>query len=168
MPTQTVPPELIVKLQDTRDPATGEFPSLAMVANTLRIEYGYDVGRHAVLASAKRYRTAHGLPPAPNSRRHGHFPWKIPDEAHNDPNGYALHRVARLSLAKQNGGECQLHEVEQRAVDAFWRYLKRTGEDTVIAWDQAACRGTGGWLVRQREAGEEVWHGCMAVNPRPS
>lgn len=167
MPTATVDPKRIVELQDTPDPDTGEFRSLAEVAEQLTQECGYRVKRAAVHMAARRYRTKHGLPPAPNTMRKGHFPWTVPDEAHRDPTGYALHRIARIGLAEQAGEECNLHPDERKAVDRFWRYLRRQGPHAVIAWDAEACRGVGGWLVRHQEPGEEVWHGCMAVKPRP-
>lgn len=164
--TGKVDPRVIVELQDTPDPDTGQFRSIGAIRNILETEHGIVMTRAGVRQAAIRFRTRENLPPAPTTQ--GHFPsgWgPLPEEVHQtDATAFALHRIARRELARQNGGEAQFEETETRKVAAFERLLSRMGPATVVAWDREGS----GWVLRQRVEGEEVWFGVMAVKPYPS
>lgn len=168
--TGKVDPRVIVELQDTPDPDTGQFRSIGAIRNILEAEHGIRMTRAGVRQAAIRYRSRENLPPAPAVQ--GHFPpgWgPLPDEIHqSDATAFALHRIARRELARQNGGEAKFEETELRKVAAFERLLSRMGPATVVAWHAKANGGAGGWVLRQRVEGEEVWYGVMAVRPYPT
>jgi hypothetical protein len=162
-----VDPRVIIELQDTPDPDTGKFRTADVIRGILEREHQVKMTTAAVRQKAMRYRKDNGLPPPPITGERT-LPWELPDAAHRDVNGYALHRIARRFLAESRGEQATFHPEEQRAVAAFERFLAGQGPATVVAWDPEASRGAGGWVIRQAVDGEEIRYGVMAVRPYPT
>lgn len=161
-----VNPELIIKLQDEKDPDTGQFRTAEMIQRLLKEEHGVDVTVDAVRQKARRYRRIKGLGPPPIMGER-ELPWELPEAAHRDVNGYALHRIARREKALRSGQEVTFHPVELRAIAAFEKFLRRQGDATVVSWDPGGDRRSAGWVIRQAVEREEIRYGCMAVRPFP-
>lgn len=157
--------ELIVKYQDEPDPDTGQFRSAEVIRRILEEEHKIAMTREGVRIAAKRYRSKHALPPPPSNDERN-LPWTVSEEARKDATGYAVCRIGTRERARREGREHQFHDSELRAVAAFEKLLDRM-DPAVVAFDVEANAGRGGWVIRPRVDGEEVWPGRLAVRPYP-